>query len=212
MKLRRDQAEGRFATLADDAARWRKRVVELGQKYQDNYCFCRVRYTKNTVNGSYFAQFYQKTYDDAARLARDCQILTSPPLRNFRYQVDPEKKGEAQGWAKPDFDDKAWKSTDVCVETWSTLGHHDYFKSMWYRTEVQVPDLPSGKKVYLWLGSTDGSARVFVNGKRIPYVDPKGKTADEANGYCQPFSFDVTNALKPSAKNTIAILCTRTFF
>jgi hypothetical protein len=75
-----------------------------------------------------------------------------------------------------------------------------------------VPAVPKGKKVYLWLGSTDGSAKVFVNGQHVPYVDAKAKKSDEANGYCQPFSFDVTSALKPGAKNSVAILCTRTFF
>ena len=38
------------------------------------------------------------------------------------------------------------------------------------------------------------------------------RTADEANGYCNPFSFDITSVVKPGAKNTLAILCTRTFF
>jgi hypothetical protein len=212
MKMRYDYAEGRFTTLAEDAGHWRRRVVELGEKYKDQYCFCRIGWTPHTVGGSYFSQFYQKTYDDAARIARDHRILTSPPLRHFRYQPDPDRKGEAQGWARPDFDDKGWKRTDVAVETWSTLGHHDYFKSMWYRTEVPLPAVPSGKKVYLWIGSTDGSARVFVNGKPVAYTDARGKTSDEANGYCQPFSFDITAAVKPESANTLAILCTRTFF
>jgi hypothetical protein len=32
----------------------------------------------------------------------------------------------------------------------------------------------------------------------------------EANGYCTPFSFDITDAVKPGGENHIAILCTRT--
>src|SRR5262249_30521618 len=39
MKMRRDQAEGRFEGLAEDAATWRKRVVELGERYREAYCF-----------------------------------------------------------------------------------------------------------------------------------------------------------------------------
>jgi beta-galactosidase/beta-glucuronidase len=97
------------------------------------------------------------------------------------------------------------------METWSTLGYHDYFKSMWYRTTVDVPAAPAGKKTYLWLGATDGSAKVFVNGKHVPYVDAKGGKKEAFNGYCEPASFDVTAALRPGA-NRIAIYCTRTFF
>jgi hypothetical protein len=211
MKLRHDQAEGRFLSLAADAGRWRLRAEALADQYKEQYAFTRPPWAKETANGSYFAQFYQKTYDDASRIAKDFRMLTTPPLRVFRYQADPDLKGEAQGWAKPAFEDGAWKSTDVCVETWSTLGYHDYFKSMWYRTALQVPAVAPGKKVYLWLGSTDGRAKVFVNGQAVPYVDA-GKAAEEASGYCQPFSFDITAAVRPGEKNTLAILCTRTDF
>ena len=211
MKLRRDQAEGRFATLATDAARWRSRALELGEEYKENSCFARVHWTPLTVHGLWFSQFFQPTYDDATRIARDYEILTDPPLRRFRYQLDPEQAGEARGWAKSDFGDKGWKTTDVCAETWSTLGYHNAFKSMWYRAEVPIPAVAPGKKVYLWLGSTDGRSRVFVNGKPIPYVDAKGAAAEEASGYCQPISFDITAAIRPEAANSIAIRCTRTF-
>lgn len=220
MKLRRDQAEGRFANLATDADYWRGRVNYLGEHYKDQYTFTRVPYRLTTVNGSYFQQFYQQTYNDASRVAKDFVILTPQPLREFRYQADGEKagspkSGEAQGWSKADFDDSAWKSTDVCVETWSAIGYHSWFKSMWYRTSVKLPAVPAAaknKKVYLWLGSTDGSAKVFINGQHIPYVDAKGMQLDEFNGYCQPGSFDITSAIKPGATNQISILCTRTFF
>lgn len=212
MKLRYDQAEGRFDTLADDAARWRKQILALGEKYKDQHCFTKVGWTPHTVGGAYFASFYQQTYDDATRIAKQFQLLTPKPLRDFRYQADKDKKGESLGWTKADFDDKAWKTTDVCMDSWSKLGYHDWFKSMWYRTNIDVTAVPGGKKVFLWLGATDGSAKVFVNGKHVPHVDPKGKSAEEFNGYCQPASFDITSALRPGAANNITILCTRTFF
>jgi hypothetical protein len=212
MKLRRDLAEGRLAGLATEADAWRKQVVALGDKYKDQYAFTKVPWTPKTVSGLYFSLFYEPAYKDAARIAHDFQLLTPAPLRTFRYRADPERKGEGLGWSKAGLDDKDWKSTDVCLETWSTLGYHDYFKSMWYRTRLTVGAVPAGKKVFLWLGSTDGSAKVFVNGKHIPYVGSKKEKKYIFNGYCQPASFDVTAALKPGAKNDIAILCTRTFF
>ena len=212
MHLRQDLAEGRFATLAGDAARWRKQAVELGEKWKDQYAFTRVPWTPHTVSGNYMAAFFQPTYDDASRIAANHQIVTAAPLRKFRYQADADKRGEAAGWAKPDFDDANWKQTDVCLETWSTLGYHDYFKSMWYRRAIDLPALPAVKRVFLWLGSTDGSARVFINGKHVPYRAADGKPSGEVNGYCQPFSWDITEAVRPGESNTLAILCTRTGF
>lgn len=212
VQLRQDLAAGRFASLAGDAARWRKERLELAEKWKDQYAFTRVPWTPHTVSGLYFSIFFQPTYDDASRIAASHQIVTTAPLRTFHYQADPEKQGEASGWAKPDFDDAAWKETDVCLETWSTLGYHDYFKSMWYRRAIDLPALSSGKRVYLWLGATDGSARVFINGKHVPYRAADGKAADEANGYCQPFSWDISEAVRPGERNTLAILCTRTGF
>lgn len=213
MKLRYDQAEGRFDKLASEAATWRKQITALGKKYKDQHCFTNAPWAgDDMVGGRYFGAFYQLTYDDASRIAAKYQLLTAKPLREFRYQADKDKKGESLGWAKADFDDKGWKTTDVCMETWSTIGYHDWFKSMWYRTSVDVPAVPAGKKVHLWLGATDGSAKVFINGKHVPFVDAKNKSSEEFNGYCQPASFDITAAIRPGAANKIAILCTRTFF
>ncbi len=210
MKLRRDQAHGRFVALADEAAMWRNLVVELGEKYKDQFCFTRVPWTPHTVAGSYFGQFYQQTYDDASRIAKHFDIL-GIRIHDLEYRVDPDKKGEAAGWAKPEFNDKAWEMTDVCYETWSSLGLHDYFGSLWYRTELEVPAVPKGQRVFLWLGSFDGSAKVFVNGQLVQHKGTGGKLADEVTGFCQPFSFDITDIAKPGV-NSIALFCTRKDF
>lgn len=218
MRLRYDLAEGRFAGLDERGEAWKKRVVELGQKYKDNFAFTAVSWAPQTMAGQYFAAFYERAYKDAARVAQDHQVLTEPPLRAWKYFADPEKKGEGAGYAAPGFDDSAWKTTDVAAETWSTLGHHSYFGSMWYRADVTLPPAGAapGKKTFLWLSSTDGTAKVFVNGKHVPYTPPPQAEggaaqppAEHADGYCQPFSFDVTAALNPDGKNKVAILCAR---
>jgi hypothetical protein len=220
MKLRYDQAEGRFTHLAADAEAWRGRVATLAAKYRAQYAFTFMPYgTGQILSDGYMQWFYEPSYQDASRIARDFTILTPTPLRRFKWIKDPQKRGEEAGYAKPDFDDHAWKTTDPCVETWSTLGLHDYFKSVWYRTAVQLPAPPAGagKKVYLWLSSTDGSAKVFVNGRHIPYrVETKGpdgkattEEKPEASGYCTPFSFDITSAAR-AGDNQVSILCTRT--
>ena len=210
MRMRRDHADGRFATLAADVKRYRERMNALGERYKDQYAFAQMGWTKpDTLNTKYFDAFYKETYEDAARVAAGFQVLTTPPVRQWRYQPDKEKKGEAAGWFKPGFDDATWKTTDCAVDTWSALGLHNYMGSVWYRTAVKVPAVPAGKKVYLWLGATDGRVKVFVNGKHVPHVGAKGEKADTFTGFCQPAAFDITAAVKPGAENQVSLLCTR---
>jgi hypothetical protein len=217
MRLRRDLAAGRFGRLATDAAEYRTRAAALGERYKPQYAFGQMGWTidpkvqniPSTINVRYFDAFYKATYDDAARVAAQGQVLTDPPLRRWRYRVDQGGKGEAAGWMRADFDDRSWKTTDCAVDTWSDLGLHNYRGPMWYRTRVAVPAVPGGKKVYLWVGATDGRVKVFVGGKHVPYVGPKGERADSFSGYCQPVSFDITGAIRPGAENQVSLLCTR---
>ncbi len=210
MRLRRDLAEVRFANLAKDAAAYRQRVIELCDKYEPQYAFGRMPWTRgDSIYGRYFGAFYQKTYDDAARVANEHTLLVSAP--RWRYRPDKSADGENQGFAKADFDDSQWKSTEPVRETWSTLGLHNYMGSLWYRQTLTLPELPRGKKVYLWSGATDGAAKVFVNGRHAPYANGKGQPQDAFSGYCQPASFDVTSLVRSGEKNQFAILCTRSF-
>ncbi|MGE0608739.1 MAG: DUF4838 domain-containing protein [Pirellulales bacterium] len=211
MKMRRDLAEGRYEHLAQEAAQWQDKHVELGETYKAQSCFSNAGWTPLTVAGLYFKAFYRATYEDAARVAANYKVVT-PPMRSWKIKDDQEKQGEAAGFAKIDFDDASWKQADPCTDSWSALGYHDYFGSMWYRTQVKLPAAPAGKKSYLWIGSTDGSVKVFVNGQHIPYVNEKGESSPDFNGYCQPISLDITSALRPDGNNQISLFCTRTFF
>jgi hypothetical protein len=212
MRMRRDHADGRFGALPADAKRYREQLNALAERYRDSYAFGQMHWTKpDSINTRYFDAFYKATYEDAARIAGGHQVLTNPPVRKWRYRVDKEKKGEAAGWSRPDFADTTWKTTDCAVDTWSALGLHNYMGSVWYRTTVNLPPVPAGKKVYLWLGATDGRVKVFVNGRHVPFVGPKGEKADTFTGFCQPASFDITAAAAAGAENQVSLLCTREF-
>lgn len=210
MKLRRDLFEGRFAELDKGAAAWTKRQLELGSEYAAQYAFSKVGWTPHTIGGAYFKSFFEPEYVDAARIAREGELL-GPTVRAWRYAVDREKKGESLGWQKAEFADAAWPVTDPCVDTWYAMGLDSYYGAVFYRASVPVPAVPAGKKVFLWISSTDGKAKVFVNGTHVPYVNAKGESSDEFSGYCSPASFDITAAVKPGADNQITIVGTRVF-
>ncbi len=213
MKMRWDLAAGRLADLGKDGDSYMKTQIGLGDLYAPQYSFTKVGFKTNTVSGAYFDCFYAATYYDGARVAKDYKLIAGPLA--LRCQVDKEKKGESLGWHKPGFDDKDWKPTDPSVDTWFSMGLDTYYGPMWYRSKVNIPAAPGGKKTFLWVSSTDGDCKVFVNGKHIPYViergEKKGKTAEFASSYCEPFSFNITPAIKPGAENQIAIVGTHTF-
>jgi len=214
MKMRRDLAEGRWTTLEHDIRKYLGTMAFLGDEYAENFAFAKAGWAwGGSVNTTYFNSFYKATYDDAARIAiaRDFALLLPKPLREFRYKDDPDKKGEAEGRQNTDFKDADWSTTDVCMQTWSSLGMHAYMGTVWYRAKIKLGKLADGKSVRLWIGATDGTAKVFVNGRHVPYVNAKGESVEEATGYCEPFSFNVTGLVTPESENVIAIKATRTF-
>ncbi|MHB0935613.1 MAG: DUF4838 domain-containing protein [Armatimonadota bacterium] len=211
MKMRRDYFAGKYATLEADANQWIVMNKALAEEYKDNYAFTQTYWAPNTVNVSYFNAFYHLSYKDLARVGKDFAIVTPQPLLTWSFAVDKEKQGEAQGWQKADFVDKAWTKTNVATDTWYALGLAGYYGPSWYRTTVKLPALPAGKKVYLWVGATDGSCKVFVNGQAVPCVDAKGQPVENPSGFGDPFSFDITAAVKGGADNQVSILATRNF-
>jgi len=203
MKMRRDLVEGRLAALENDGTAWIAEWDRLMDAYKAQSAFS--PYAKG-----YFQEFFFAPYKDGARIAKDYVVLS--PLREWRYAVDKEKKGESLGWAKPELDDKAWKVTDPGVDSWASLGlDYGYYGGMWYRTAANLSAVPAGKKIFLWISATDGSAKVFVNGQHVPYVDDKGQNKDMFSGYCAPGSFDITTAAKAGATNSISILGTHDY-
>jgi hypothetical protein len=140
-------------------------------------------------------------------------------MLEWKWKHNPGAQAEALPWTAPGFSDTNWPTMHVVRDTWSSLGHHFTMTDaasgrsgrMAYRASQKLPALPGGKKVFLWIGATDGSAKLFVNGTPVKYVAPgKGEVKEAFDGYCQPSGtgFDVTAALK-TGDNQFTILCDR---
>ncbi|HEV7405529.1 MAG TPA: DUF4838 domain-containing protein [Chthoniobacteraceae bacterium] len=210
MQLVWDLNEGRLANLGPMSELWASGHLYLGNEYAKQYAFTKTYWSPNAARG-WFMSFWQPPYLDAAKLQKT-HVFIPAPLRQWKYAVDKEKQGEAQGWQAPTFDDTDWKTTDVAVERFATLGIPDYFGSVWYRQKLKAPAVQAGKKVYLWVSREDGDVKVWINGQAIPYVNAKGEVQDEfKNGYGVPVSFDITAALKLGVENQVTIRGTRVF-
>ncbi len=226
MKLREDWAAGNLRNLDEDYETWRWGIRNMQRMY-------RVpvggnRYTRDAYTGDGYIQgrhgnpswsdgFVGRGYKDGSRMERDF-ARHGKPMAEWKWKHNPGSESDSLPWTAPGFDDKDWPTTHVVRDTWSAIGHHLTMTDepsgrsgrMAYRAAQKLPALPAGKKAFLWIGSTDGSAKVFVNGTPIKYVTPdKGEERDAFSGYCRSAQFDITSALK-TGDNQFTILCERT--
>src|SRR5436853_3792709 len=88
-----------------------------------------------------------------------------------------------------------WRSVRVGL-SWNAQFEdlRDYMGVAWYRTSLDVPQLDKGKRAILRFGAVDYFSEVFINGKSV---------GTHEGGYT-PFTFDITDAVKPGT-NELAV-------
>ena len=69
---------------------------------------------------------------------------------------------------------------------------------LWYRRTFRAPALARGSRLLLHFGAVDWETQVMVNGKRV---------GSHTGGY-DPFTFDVTDVLKPSGDQVLVVSVT----
>ena len=205
MTLRHNFIDGRFDKLMAAALAYRAHAKHLANKWERMFAFAKTPWAEDGVYAKYLEGLELPGYADATEIAKKTRIAHLQ--RKFRWQSDATTKADVAIAAR-DFDDHAWPETDVAVESWSALGLHDWFKSVWYRATVPSTKPPPGKRAFLWIGNCDGKIRVFVNGKEARYVQrPTGPKTPE--GFNAPLGFDVTSLLTAES-SMIAVHATRT--
>lgn len=226
MKMRNDWAAGKLYNIAADYETWRWGVRNMQRMYRVPMVGDGT-YTADAYTGDGYIQgrhgnpmwsdvMYSVGYKDGARMERNYTRVGQPMLE-WKWKHNPAPEADSLPWTAPAFDDKDWKTTHIVRDTWSSLGHHFSLTDeasgrsgrMAYRASQNLPAIAAGKEAYLWIGSTDGSAKVFVNGTPIKYVNEKGETLDAFSGYSRAAQFDITGALK-AGDNQFTILCERT--
>ena len=65
----------------------------------------------------------------------------------------------------------------------------------WYRRTFQIPKEWGDRRVLLHFGAVDWQTTVWINGKQV---------GEHRGGY-DPFSFDITDAIKPDGDNEIIV-------
>lgn len=207
MKMYRDLLAARFEDLEGDNNNWTSNQFGLMEQYEPQAAFCRQRdYSPRISNHiTDFHVAFDRIYKDATRIARDFSVVgrVSDP---WKYMRCKEGEGESGKWHRADLDDAGWKQGDAAVTTFEDLNLYGYGSSIWFRNSMEVPEMPPGKKAWLWVVGTNDRMKVFVNGKEIAYVKTVEKVPNPF-AYRHAQSYDITSALRSSQDNQFTIAC-----
>ncbi|HLK58955.1 MAG TPA: glycoside hydrolase family 2 TIM barrel-domain containing protein, partial [Chthonomonadaceae bacterium] len=114
----------------------------------------------------------------------------------WEFAFDDANVGQTEGWQTG----KAFSDRILVPFTFeaalSGLGKgKEIHEHIWYRRPFEVPNSWRGKRILLHFGAVDWHTTVWVNGKKL---------GEHIGGYT-PFSFDITDALKPGASQEVVV-------
>ena len=151
-----------------------------------------VGYANKEYATSYLRRFVSKSIDIGAAATAAPNKLVSVLPDEWRMTYDDPGTGLEAGFAKPDFDDSAWKRVATFSKTLDAQGLPDKMSVMWYRTTITAP--AQRRKLALVFTQVDGASEVFVNGVKV----------GESLKRNLPFEVDITPAVHDGT-NSIAV-------
>ncbi len=111
------------------------------------------------------------------------------------FLTDPQNIGASLNYQRVGLRGGNWQSVPTWSSTWSDQGMRYYRGLVWYRQAVEIPAEFEGKRIFLWFGGVDESARVWVNGEMIGTGPTSAFT---------PFELDATPAMRPG-RNEVTV-------
>jgi len=132
--------------------------------------------------------------------------LTPPEMFETMSQKDPGNKGFGMGWAKPEFDDSAWKGMMIPGD-WiaQKIGGNG---ACWFRKIVYIPERWAGKTLLFRTGGIDKHDTCYFNGAEIGRT---GKDFEEEY-WNQPRCYEVKPELVKAGFAVVAIRAYSFFF
>lgn len=131
--------------------------------------------------------------------------LVAMAPREAKFALDAADLGKYEYWYAPDYDRSTWRTLDCTVPFYlqgylNERGIPQHRGLMWYEFDTDVPAAAAGKTVKLYAPVVIAEAWVWMNGKYIGH-----RKYQEAYIRPAPLDFDVTGAVEPGKKNTIAV-------
>ena len=125
------------------------------------------------------------------------------PLESWSFALDPEGRGESQGWFKSAKDRPAALAGVKVPHTWQILLETaGYMGAGWYWKEFDAPSQGPGQCVRVEFEAAFHTAKVWLNGKLLGEHPGRGYTA---------FILDATPALRFDGRNLLAVKVNNSF-
>jgi len=144
---------------------------------------------------SYMKRFFRPCTEQGFARVTGGNKLIAAANDVWQFQIDPARVGEEIGLWRAGITGGGWQSIKTSSSSWSNQGLRYYKGLAWYRQTIDVPQEFVGKRVFLWCGGVDESAKVWLNGKEVGI-------SHGAAFY--PFEMDATTMVKPG-KNELTI-------
>ena len=125
------------------------------------------------------------------------------PLDRWSFGLDPEDRGERQGWFEEMKAGPAPSTWVAVPHTWQVLPDKAEHQGIaWYRTSFEAPRHWAGRTVRIEFEAVYHSAKVWLNGKLLGEHLRRGYTA---------FAFDATPALRFDGPNFLVVRVDNSF-
>ena len=144
---------------------------------------------------SYLRRFFREPVEQGYTRVTNGNIPVAFLADQWESLQDPQQLGEKLHYEKASPIGGNWQHSPTFSTTWSDLGLRYYKGLAWYRQDVEIPEEFAKKRVFLWFGGVDETARVWVNGQLVGTSVPSAFT---------PFEIDASQAIRPG-KNTVVV-------
>mgnify|MGYP001348985434 CR=1 FL=1 len=99
----------------------------------------------------------------------------------------------------PQLGTQSWQPLRTWSDSSSNQGLRYYKDTIWYRTNLTVPEKFAGRKMRVWMGGVDDTARVWIDGHELELLQ-KGSAP-----IGMPWEFDAGATLTPGKQQVIVV-------
>lgn len=166
------------------------------QKLMDMKPVPMVSAGRHSTYVNYMKRFFRGATEQGYARVTGGNALAAAATDEWEFLEDPGKVGEDIGLWRAGNAGGNWQKIKTSSSSWSNQGLRYYKGLAWYRQTVEVPEAFKGRRLFLWCGGVDETAKVWVNGQVIG-ISP--------GAAFYPFEMDATDAVKPG--RNVIVFC-----